>query len=448
MLLSAYTPEVMSIYILPDELLVEIFVEACAHPFPHCRILRPEDLELQSPVALCQVSRRFRHLAQLTPELWTCIHVTSNSACSSLELAKAYISRSQSMPLSITVVHNSKFQTPKSVWDVLLTSISRWQDAAFYNIDGRDPSVASLHKALTNASLPNLGSFIFDTQAATSRDVDFTLAAPNLRKARMAAMMLSPESYSVTCKNLTQLSVSNVALESWHELVFLLWNCKDVLQSLLLGPALKFRDSEDPLQMHLSQLRSLSLTGITRHVCDEFLPNIIAPKLHELIIDAGTECVVPLATKFSTLFSSVRRLKIVANASVLTPGAEISPDYAGLLQWFPEVEQLCLDAHVTSMFMPFLCSGDPASPLTPPCPALREIVVKPATTGMPSSSSIAAFLSSRRSTDTPMRLYIPKYEDLDVSGIGHNGPHIFDFDPARWQSPWFDEDMQFVPHSA
>ncbi|KAI0688981.1 hypothetical protein BC835DRAFT_281916 [Cytidiella melzeri] len=442
------------IYTLPDELLAEILRRACGHPFPRCRLLyRKDDPERNyfvSPLVIIKVSRRLRHVAQLSPELWTCIHVIP---CAGLfKLAEIFLSNSQSLPISLTLSNMPRLKPSDAIWDMLKANVNRWEDAAFYDIDIQEPFTASLRDTLAHSPLPMLRSLILETRGSILRDVDFSLSAPNLRRIRMTRMMLSPESYDTTCQNLTRLSLGGVALESWHELVPLLWTCKQTLQALLLGPDLHFRNQEDPVAVQLPQLRYLSFTQVTRAARDAVLQNVVAPSLNDFVIGTeGLRDVLANMERRGVLLKSVRRLKIIFDYPTLLARPPLP---MGFLHTLPAVEQLFLDSHVIRTVLSAAWHNPDVHPanLTPDGttkPVLRELVIEQPKVypGLASWDPhlLLDFITQSKARDhPPLHVYV-----ADPSALGDNlgfiqrlGSTVQELDAARWQGSYVGEDLE------
>lgn len=100
--------EYAPVYSVPDDVLYQILEEAYAHPLHQCRL----DYNTHSPIAVAQVSRRWRYVALSLPRIWSCIHVPTPLSRSHIPQIALYISRSRPMPIAFTI--RCRFQTPTS----------------------------------------------------------------------------------------------------------------------------------------------------------------------------------------------------------------------------------------------------------------------------------------------------------------------------------------------
>lgn len=91
--------------ILPDNVAFKILQTTYAHTrFPYCEegLSRQHRARFRVPIAMSQVSRRWRDLALSLPCLWNCIHVCQRDDWSDMSgFVKLYLSRSGQTPLSI-----------------------------------------------------------------------------------------------------------------------------------------------------------------------------------------------------------------------------------------------------------------------------------------------------------------------------------------------------------
>ncbi|KAJ7615855.1 hypothetical protein FB45DRAFT_801477 [Roridomyces roridus] len=98
---------------LPEDLVREIFV-ACLHPKENAT-LRASD----APMLLCHITRYWRNVALSTPPLWTSLHIFNPSPRNESmmvqrinDAADAWLSRSGSLPLSISLVQGIPLFSP------------------------------------------------------------------------------------------------------------------------------------------------------------------------------------------------------------------------------------------------------------------------------------------------------------------------------------------------
>lgn len=101
---AAYAP----VYSVPDDVLYQILEEAYAHDLHRCRL----DYNSHTPLAIAQVSRRWRHAALSLPRIWSCIHVPAPLSRSHIPRIALYVARSLPMPISFTI--RCRFYTPAS----------------------------------------------------------------------------------------------------------------------------------------------------------------------------------------------------------------------------------------------------------------------------------------------------------------------------------------------
>ena len=352
------------------------------------------------------------------------------------------------LPISITFVQHSRLRSSDPLWSLLMSTVIRWQDVALYGIDPQDAITVPLRDALASASLPHLRSLIFEVDGRYPRDVDLTLTAPNLRQVRLTKMMLSPDSWQSCCRNLTTLSIGQVAFDSWFDLVPLLAACKDSLQTLLLGPRLSFRVREDEFKVRLHRLRSLSLSGGGGVGYDEVLKNMDAPCLTEFVFDASAGEVVANVGTYCALLGSVRRLKILGGEA---PDSARPPPKP-FLHAFPNVEQLCLDSHTASVILAFSHSsiessatGSEQNPTT--WLALQELVIsgRDTDTLMPFSytDDLFKFIQARGYGCLPLQVYLESQSALCSLGAADSlNASFHEFDRERWQGLFIPEDLE------
>lgn len=92
---AAYAP----VYSVPNDVLYQILEEAFAHEQHNCSL----DYHCATPIAIGQVSRRWRRLALSLPRIWSCIHVPVPLSSSHVPTLSLYIARSQQVPISFTM---------------------------------------------------------------------------------------------------------------------------------------------------------------------------------------------------------------------------------------------------------------------------------------------------------------------------------------------------------
>ncbi|KAI0343771.1 hypothetical protein BDW22DRAFT_1209201 [Trametopsis cervina] len=256
------------LYALPNELLVQILREACMHSFPRCCRHQMSDHRNKptSPLTLSHVSRRLRHITQLLPELWTCIHVTADTVSNgsgSTKLMELVLSYSADLPLFVTFGFEGFPQRKdsfKPLLQLLATHAWRWMTLALYGFNPQAAVMALVRDVLAQSTMPKLHSFILQQKAQTRRDVDFTFTAPNLRQLRLSKTSMDPGSFSINCQHLTHLSFGSINLESWYEVAFLLRSCTDTLQSLVFEASWRSDDIEERRHRGVHEGSPTSLT--------------------------------------------------------------------------------------------------------------------------------------------------------------------------------------------
>lgn len=168
---------------LPDDVLRQIFEEACEHDppesyFPCCL-----------PLILSQVSRDWRQIALGLPKLWRCIHVGSYPP----PLLELWLYRSSNVLLNL-IVHDSNcplelehtehlirwVQRLELCFDLLRCHASRWSFCTLRTVHER---VFELYqRALTGLEFPQLRQLIFlhtTSEAYTKDDFELPLSRPS-----------------------------------------------------------------------------------------------------------------------------------------------------------------------------------------------------------------------------------------------------------------------------
>lgn len=153
---------------LNDDIGIEILKAAFQHHFPSCH-----NDDGISPVPISHVNRWWRHLALSTPQIWTCIHVTTTHLGreDSSEIVEAYLARSKNLPLSVTIsCHTERPETmlrygPTLEWSMFKETVGRryfraWQLTFAHHHRWR-------HFALFGRRREFFDEFLQDMQGAT-----------------------------------------------------------------------------------------------------------------------------------------------------------------------------------------------------------------------------------------------------------------------------------------
>ncbi|KAG8943976.1 hypothetical protein FRC03_002220 [Tulasnella sp. 419] len=110
--------QLLPIYKLPDELLQQIFLDACVVP--------DDDPRYHAPTILVSVSSRWRSVAISYTRLWNSLHSDLD-----VEITKMMLQRSQSAPLDVFCSCQSKTKA-KIFFDLLTPHSMRWRALEFH----------------------------------------------------------------------------------------------------------------------------------------------------------------------------------------------------------------------------------------------------------------------------------------------------------------------------
>ncbi|EKM56376.1 uncharacterized protein PHACADRAFT_253459 [Phanerochaete carnosa HHB-10118-sp] len=190
------------VYTLADDVVVIVLRFAYQHHFPHCRL--DDGLpHTNSPIAISHVSRWWRRQATSLPSIWTCIHVTPEQPAHYAEVAKAYLVRSRSLPLSISfqcrtpdillkgslsqqldwsMFEGSIWRRFKSSWKYLLTEGHRWKNCSIYL--WHQESTQAILFSLNGCKFPHLEYLGISIGAEDAPDLVPNFEAPGLTELR------------------------------------------------------------------------------------------------------------------------------------------------------------------------------------------------------------------------------------------------------------------------
>ncbi|PPQ92280.1 hypothetical protein CVT25_008589 [Psilocybe cyanescens] len=120
---------------LPPELISRIFIVVDAELMKEWRLYR-----IFSPALLLgSICKRWRDIAFETPQLWTTVNIQPWKHVNKLDITKAWLRRSRSLPLTVTIHGGEPYvlgnsaapSTLKPLFDVLRLQSSRWKQIAF-----------------------------------------------------------------------------------------------------------------------------------------------------------------------------------------------------------------------------------------------------------------------------------------------------------------------------
>ncbi|KAJ6502146.1 hypothetical protein C8R45DRAFT_610381 [Mycena sanguinolenta] len=143
-------PPSIDVLDLPPEMLAEIFLFCPQYRYVGRVIPNPKD----APLVLCAVCRQWRNIALNTPDLWSDLFVgppqfsmTAKSAALYVDLCRRWLSRAQSVPLSLCVRTFVPKASLHSVIDLIHRRSHQWRDItlgagvplSIFPVDGRYP---------------------------------------------------------------------------------------------------------------------------------------------------------------------------------------------------------------------------------------------------------------------------------------------------------------------
>ncbi|KAF9048728.1 hypothetical protein BJ165DRAFT_1343613 [Panaeolus papilionaceus] len=110
---------------LPTEILSQIFI----HCIPSEQFPAPSSV--QAPLSLTQVCSHWRDVAFHTPDLWSAIHIDYKDPVEDIPLTEAWLSRSGTRPLSISLSIDFDERPQQEILDVLCSYSMRWKHVRF-----------------------------------------------------------------------------------------------------------------------------------------------------------------------------------------------------------------------------------------------------------------------------------------------------------------------------
>ncbi|KAJ6456444.1 hypothetical protein C8R45DRAFT_578418 [Mycena sanguinolenta] len=200
--LDAYKYPVLT---LPIEITSEIFIRLLpTYPTP------PRLTGLDSPTSLTHVCREWREIALATPELWRAIQLgachTPYDSEQTRSIAKAWVTRSQPYPLSISIILTNDLQFLREILtQPQVMATARWEHLSL-----------SVHYGyfgvqIDASAMPKLRSLNFFTPSSTQlfAGVNF-LDAPQLRALRMSTWSTTASRVTLPWAQLARLTLVDI----------------------------------------------------------------------------------------------------------------------------------------------------------------------------------------------------------------------------------------------
>lgn len=302
----------MNIY---DDIAIEILKLAFVHEFPECHRVR-----CPSPLPISQVNRWWRRVALSTPQIWACIHVSTyirpprevlNAYLATtthlfpvmdvraqrdpaVEMAAAYLERSQQLPLSITIAghkestlavqnwtmtgRDTRFAYHRTfglrylaAWKLAFAHHHRWRHFALY--PHLSTFLEKVMKDMLGATFPlleHLGIHVVKDRLAI---YPLYFSAPKLAHFRTTGIGIAMSS-PVSVNALTELYLVKMAVE-----VKILFRVLAVapIATLVLFEVL-IPDHSDEARHPYPRLQRLCLSGVSRPTGRMLFANAVALK--------------------------------------------------------------------------------------------------------------------------------------------------------------------------
>ncbi|PPQ66555.1 hypothetical protein CVT24_007121 [Panaeolus cyanescens] len=163
---------------LPTEILSQIFI----HCIPTDQFIVPS--AIQAPMSLTQVCSHWRDVAFYTPDLWSSIHINYKDPVEDIPLTEAWLARSGTRPLSISLSVDFDERPQQHILDVLCRYSIRWKHVRFNFRHLFCPPM--YHLDLAENAVPELSTFEFHARDVsninTSQITRLLVTAPKLRE--------------------------------------------------------------------------------------------------------------------------------------------------------------------------------------------------------------------------------------------------------------------------
>ncbi|KAJ6481853.1 hypothetical protein C8R45DRAFT_313508 [Mycena sanguinolenta] len=293
---------------LPDEIIAEIFVRFLPS-YPIC----PPFVGPLSPISLTHICHRWRAVALATPTLWKAIEFrySYNFECPAFPLAGAWLSRSGSCPLSISILRANSTNLP-DILSAIVPHRARWEhlklginaESLLHLFGGPMPLLRHLDLTLPSCKpcelravdLPRLCSAkVFDDPAA--RSVTLPLA-------QLTSLVLWTVAPSVVVSILHQAP----------RLVYCVLGCQSQQFSFV---------GVDHLTIPC--LKTLVLIAGDGFVHD-FLANLYVPALHRLEFREGTNSIA-LLTALISMSVKLQEINVMRRTTLENPKRLSENDY-------------------------------------------------------------------------------------------------------------------------
>ncbi|KAJ7073862.1 hypothetical protein C8F01DRAFT_3903 [Mycena amicta] len=297
--LDEYTYPVLT---LPNEITTEIFVHYLP-PYPD----HPPLAGLGSPTHLLGICRLWRSIALHSPELWRAIELDFGEGRPDsvlVEVAKAWLHRSGSSPLSLRVDFSTVPVGPPedSLLQAVIAHRSRWE-----HVDLRVPPA---ELSLISGPSPRLVRFTLTTTWGQTVPIISLQNAHLLRSVSLWNVAHNPGTSTLPWDQLTSLSLRNTTLV----------DCAPILPMAvnLLRCKLFFHGTAEGIRVQVPRLEVFSL--ITRSDDDDLrttgIDAFTLPSLRKLEVGIlGVDAVEQLQSLISRSECRLERLRIVSRPS-------------------------------------------------------------------------------------------------------------------------------------
>ncbi|KAJ7472621.1 hypothetical protein FB451DRAFT_1089498 [Mycena latifolia] len=326
---------------LPEDVVAEIF--AAALPSDRNAVMSGDE----SPLLLCHICRAWRRLALATPRLWATLHIVAPGTPSELleidECINAWLSRSGSLPLSISIV---RCQTTAFEFDIsklvktLMRFSNRWNH--LHLLLASHSSFEPL-ATLSADDVPLLQSVIIDgfSQWLPHADIDSDIMSfMSTNILRLSLRSVHSLDFPVRWDQLRHLAIGNhpepytrLQAASAVEVLAILRQCPDLETCTVSIDGA--RDADQPL-CRMEKLWQLCVTGLGSSL--EFFRALVLPNLRSLEYYAPIDHdEVPLSlTPILTSTNHIERLSLSASVP--------SSAFAEILRLIPGLQELTVQS--------------------------------------------------------------------------------------------------------
>ena len=350
--------------------------------------------DLSFPLSLGAICSYWRDIAWSTPSLWSSLVVRVGSKSDPHKIAgvaQEWLARSGQLPLSIRILafYNKTPSTLRALADIINQYSTRWSD-----LDLSIPPDCYQHFHAIDNHAPTLKSIRFHSFDDGAMNLNVQLTCPRLERATLEK--LSMNGFNIQWDNLTHLTLHSM---STIDSFFILRNTPRLVFCKVSYTSIRYRRQiiGEPV---LTSLRTLHLLI---SFAEDFLNNIIAPHLEELILPNYYNPSLEVISSFLRRSAcSLGYLSVVL--SIAPPYFE---DFLILLQLMPSLDSLSLRSITTTSEITSPEDYDPRNILQ----LLAKII------SSQSTSPPQVFLPNLRFLEYNGELYLPPGDYTDLYSL-------------------------------